>query len=218
MPQEPQQPQVIKDDNENKLAESSTSDTSAESVSTEANTVISPDVTPDSVSTNLDSTEYKEDFQSSDQSVPPTVEEDQSQPVVAAPVVAAPVETPPLTVDLPVKTNVVKTENKTQKQYDIIINQANNLRRQFTKKRKTMSTWDDNKKHEWRTKISDTLIAIIRQSKNKHTLKQHHGKINSMRNLFNHYLNSLSTSKQSNQHKKNKSEKKSEKPKKEFRK
>ena len=215
-------PTVIQDENENKLAESSNVDTSTETVSTEGNTNISPDLTPDmsstgsadTVSTDLDSNEYKEDFQSSEQSVPSEIEVDQSQtqPVaapVAAPVpVAQPVETPPLKVDLPVKTDNIKMVSKTQKHYDMIINKANNLRKQFTKKRKNMSTWDDNNKHEWRNKISDTLIAVIRQAKNKHTLKHHHVKLKSMRNLFNHYLNSLSTSKQS---KKSRIEKKSKK-------
>jgi len=210
-----QQEPIIQDKNENKLNESSSANTSPESVSTAA-TDISPDVTPESVPTNLDSKEYTEDFQSSEEPVPSEIEGDASQEVVAPTEAEAetetptetPTDTPAQTVDLPVKNDIVKTENKTQKQYDMIIHKANNLRKQFTKKRKTMHAWDDNKKHEWRTNISDTLISVIRQSKNKHTLKHHHVKLHSMRNLFNHYLNSLSTSKQS---KKGRTEKKQKK-------
>jgi len=211
---------IIKDDNEDKLVEQSSTDTSTESVSTEANMDISPELTPESVSTNLDSTEYKEDFQSSDQSVPSEIEEDQSQIKNQQQELSQSVlpeaevdpnaqnETPPLTVDLPVKTDNNKIVSKTQKNYDIIINKANNIRKQFTKKRKDMHTWDDIQRHEWRNKISDTLIKIIRQSKNKNTLKHHHVKLKSMRNVFNFYLNRLSTSKQSA---KNRTEKKSKK-------
>jgi len=206
-------PIVINDDNQDKLNESPSTETSTESISTEVNSNVSPDQTPESVSTNLDSMEYKDDFQSTDQSIPSEIERDQSQtqnvvePVTAPVATPLQVETPPLSVNLPVKTDN-KMVSKTQKQYDTIINKANNIRKQFSKTRKTMPTWDDNKKHDWRNKISDTLIAVIRQAKNKHTLKHHHGKLKSMRNLFNHYLNSLSTSKQSA---KNRREKKSKK-------
>jgi hypothetical protein len=212
-----QEPIVIQDENENKLSESSTADTSTETVSTDANTIISSESPADTVSTDIDSSEYKEDFQSAEQSMPSETESSESQtqevvdveePVLAPATVPAPIESPPLRVDLPVKTDNIKTVSKTQKQYDIIINKANNLRKQFTKKRKNMSTWDDNNKHEWRNKISDTLIAVIRQAKNKHTLKHHHVKLRSMRNLFNHYLNTFSSSKQS---KKSRIEKKSKK-------
>jgi hypothetical protein len=195
-------PIVIQDENENKLNESSTAETSAETVSTEANTDLSPDLTPESVPTELDSTEYKDDFQSSDQSVEgnksPVVEPVETQVVepVEAPVVA-PVETPPINVNVPVKTNTIKPLSKTQKQYDAIIKKANNLRKQFSKTRKTMPTWDDNKTHDWRTQLADTLISVIRQEKNKQTLKHHHKKLKSMSNLFNHYLNSLYSSKHS---------------------
>jgi hypothetical protein len=207
----PQQPTVIQDNNENKLSEQSSSDTSLESISTEPNTEISPDLTPDSVSTHLESTDYSNNFQSSDQPIESEKKEDQSQnePVIEQETsqsdvktpevipksnVVEPTETPPITVNIPVKKDIIKAESKTQKHYENIIKEANNIRRQFTKKRRTMSTWEDNEKHEWRTTISDTLISIIRQAKNKHTLKHHHVKLKSMRNLFNHYLNSLSAS------------------------
>jgi hypothetical protein len=218
----PQQPIVIQDDNENKLSEKSSSDTSLESISTEPNTEISPDLTPDSVSTDLESTDYSNDFQSSSQPIESEEKGDKSQneevieqettqsdtetpEVIPKSEVVEPTETPPITVNIPVKKDIIKAESKTRKHYENIIKQANNIRRQFTKKRRTMSTWDDNKKHEWRTKISDTLIAVIRQAKNKYTLKHHHVKLKSMRNLFNHYLNSLSAS---NISKKNITEKK----------
>jgi hypothetical protein len=219
------QPIVIQDDNENKLSEQSTSDTSVESISTEPNTEISHDLTPDSVSTDLESIDYSNDFQPSDQPIEseekkdqsqnkPVIEQETAQSDVAIPEVipksdiVEPPETPPITVTIPVKKDIIKAESKTRKHYENIIKEANNIRRQFTKKRRTMSTWDDNKKHEWRTKISDTLIAVIRQAKNKYTLKHHHVKLKSMRNLFNHYLNSLSAS---NISKKNTTEKKSKK-------
>jgi hypothetical protein len=219
-----QQVPIIQDENENKLTDSSTADTSTESVSTDASTNISQESPADTVSTNLDSNEYNEDFQSEDQSVQSEIEGNQSQnkPVIeqeteqsdiATPEVnpksdVKPTETPPINVNIPVKKDITKAESKTQKHYENIIKKANNIRRKFTKKQKTMSTWDDNKKHEWRTNISDTLISIIRQAKNKHTLKIHHKQLKSMRNLFNHYLNKLSTS---NQSRKSKTEKISKK-------
>ena len=186
-----QQVPIIQDENENKLTDSSNANTSTESVSTEASTNISQESPADTVSTNLDSNEYNEDFQSEDQSVQseiegnqsqnkPVIEQETAQSYIATPEVnpksdvVDPTETPPINLNIPVKKDIMKAESKTQKHYENIIKKANNIRQQFTKKRRTMSTWDDNKKHEWRTNISDTLISIIRQTKNKHTLKNHH--------------------------------------------
>jgi hypothetical protein len=209
---------VITDPNVEKLSEPSNEDNS---IKTElSNAEPSSENTPESVSTDMTPSNYSEEFETV--STEPVVEEsnDNKEPdvnIVKEPndkqepdvnIVKEPTETPPLTVNVPEKTDNLKLVSKTQKQYDMIINQANNIRRQFTKKRKTMSTWDHNKKHEWRNKISDILISVIRQAKNKNTLKHHHGKLKSVRNLFNHYLNSLSTSKQT---KKSRRESKSKK-------
>jgi hypothetical protein len=204
---------IITDPNVDKLSETTNED---DSIKTElSDNETSNENTPESVSTDMTPSNYTENFENlsnntSQESTPEKLDDTpttEPKPMIND-VVEAPTETPPITVSLPVKTDNLKMISKTQKQYDMIMNQASNVRRQFTKKRKTMSTWDHNKKHEWRNKISDALISVIRQSKNKNTLKHHHGKLKSMRNLFNHYLNSLSSS---NQSKKSRTEKKSKK-------
>jgi len=199
---------VITDKNQNKLAESSTSN---ESIPSEATTVVSDGSEPQTVSTDMGmSSENSEPVdsqpnseQTSDsngsESQPPAGSETQppagseTQPPAGSETQPpAGSETEPQPIAIPVNEN--KPESKTKKHYDQIINKANNVKSQFTKKRRTMSTWDDKEKQEWRVKLSDTLINIIRQSKNKNTLKHHHGKLKSMRNLFNYYLNNLSNS------------------------
>jgi hypothetical protein len=195
---EEEKPVVIKDENEDKLAEPSTSN---ESIPSEATTVVSDGSEPQTVSTDMGmSSENSEPVDSqpnSEQMSDSNVSElqpstgSETQPP-AGPEAEPTAETEPQPIAIPVNEN--KPESKTKKHYDQIINKANNVKSQFTKKRRTMSTWDDKEKQEWRVKLSDTLINIIRQSKNKNTLKHHHGKLKSMRNLFNYYLNNLSNS------------------------
>jgi len=195
---EEEKPIVIKDENQDKLTESSTSN---ESIPSEATTVVSDGSEPQTVSTDMGmSSENSEPVdsqpnseQTSDsngsETQPPAGSETQPP---AGPEAEPTIETEPQPIAIPVNEN--KPESKTKKHYDQIINKANNVKSQFTKKRRTMSSWDDKEKQEWRVKLSDTLINIIRQSKNKNTLKHHHGKLKSMRNLFNYYLNNLSNS------------------------
>jgi hypothetical protein len=197
---------IITDPNIERLGETSSED---HSIKTELSSVEpASENTPESVSTDMTPSNYSEKFETL--STEPGVEDSDkvgpSEPDVNT--VKQPTETPPLTVNVPVKPDNLKLVSKTQKHYSDIINKANNLRKQFTKTRKTMHTWDHNKMHEWRSKISDTLISVIRLAKNKHTIKHHHVKLKLVRNLFNHYLNSLSTSKQS---KKSRRENKSKK-------
>jgi hypothetical protein len=184
--------QPITDPNVERLGETSNEDNS---IKTELSNLEPPsESTPESVSTDMTPSNYSEEFENL--STEPVVgDSDKVGPSEIA--VKQPTETPPLTVNVPVKPDNLKLVSKTQKHYSDIINKANNLRKQFTKTRKTMNTWDHNKMHEWRSKISDTLISVIRLAKNKHTIKHHHVKLKLVRNLFNHYLNSLSTSKQS---------------------
>ena len=199
---EEEKPVVIKDENEDKLAEPSISN---ESIPSEATTVVSDGSEPQTVSTDMgmssenfepvDSQPNSEQMSDSNVSEAQPPAGSETQPPAGS-------ETEPQPIAIPVKES--KPESKTKKHYDHIINKANNVKSQFTKKRRTMSTWDDKEKQEWRVKLSDTLINIIRQSKNKNTLKHHHGKLKSMRNLFNYYLNSLSSS-SSKQPKKTKS-------------
>jgi hypothetical protein len=198
--------QPITDPNVERLGETSNENNS---IKTElSNIEPSSENTPKSISTDMTPSNYSEEFENL--STEPVVGE--SDKVVPSEtdinIVKQPTETPPLTVNIPVKTDNLKLVSKTQKHYSDIINKANNLKKQFTKTRKTMNMWDHNKMHEWRSKISDTLISVIRLAKNKHTIKHHHVKLKLVRNLFNHYLNNLSTSTQS---KKSRRENKSKK-------
>jgi len=145
--------------------------------------------------------------------ISPSVEPQSEVPYEISPSVEPPSEfspeTQPITTVLPINNEVVNTEtnteSKTKKNYDAFINNVNKTKNQFTHKRKEMMKWDDKKKQEWRTKLSNTLIDIIRKSKNNHTHKTHHTQLSRMRNEFNHYLNRLSSSKSS---KKSRQEKK----------
>ena len=187
------------DPNKANLGETSSENNS---IKTEiSNFETSSENTPDSVSTDMTPSNYSEDFEnnSNNTSTDSDVKKSNEAPSNEAPIIdqnqttdgvmKEPIETPPIKANIPVKTDNIKTVSKTQKHYNSIVNKADNIRKKFTKTRKTMPTWDSNKMHEWRSIISDTLISVIRVSKNKHTLKQHHGKLKKIRNLLNHYLN-----------------------------
>jgi hypothetical protein len=88
--------------------------------------------------------------------------------------------------------------NKTKKHYNDVIINARNIKKRFTSKRKNISTWNENDKHKWRNELSDSLIGIVKQYKNKNTYKHHHIQLRSLRNSMNHYLNYVEGSRKHN--------------------
>jgi len=177
---------LIVDTNENKLMESNTNESIPNSVSTDYE-MDTPSETPSEVPTEMPSEEMPSEEMPS--------EEMPSEEMPSE----VPYETQPIPVTVPIKNEneQINTESKTKKNYEAFINKVNKTKNQFTHKRKEIMKWDDKQKHEWRTKLSNTLIDIVRKSKNSQTHKIHHTQLSRMRNEFNHYLNRLSSSKSS---------------------
>lgn len=183
----------ISDPNENKLSQNSSNET--------INTELSTESQPESVSTNLDSsydtpadasavsdtqTDVNTNTDADADAVVPGEQPNNESQLNES-------ETPPISTTIPLQKQ--QTESKTKKAYHDLLNKSNRTRKHFSKVEKKLDELDKKSKHELRVEISDLLISILRQEKNKSSHKHHTKKLNIMRNLFNGYLNSLTFSK-----------------------